>query len=47
LFAPLALLVGAIRSTVELNNDPDFAIKALNRRLLGRGDSQATCLAMA
>ena len=42
----VALLVGAIRSTVELNNDPDFVIKALNRRLLGRGDSQATCQAM-
>ena len=42
----VALLVGAIRSTVELNNDPEFVLKALNRRLLGRGDSQATCLAM-
>ena len=42
----VALLVGAIRSTVELKNDPDFVIKALNRRLIGRGDSQATCQAM-
>ncbi len=42
----VALLVGAIRSTVELNNDPEFVIKALNRRLIGRGDSQATCQAM-
>jgi len=42
----VALLVGAVRSTVELNNDPEFVIKALNRRLIGRGDSQATCQAM-
>jgi sulfur transfer complex TusBCD TusB component (DsrH family) len=42
----VALLVGAIRSTVELNPEPEFIVKALNRRLLGRGDSQATCLAM-
>ncbi len=42
----VALLVGAVRSTVELNNDPEFIIKALNRRLMGRGDSQATCQAM-
>jgi hypothetical protein len=42
----VALLVGAVRSTVELNNDPEFVIKAMNRRLIGRGDSQATCQAM-
>ncbi len=42
----VALLVGAVRSTVELNNDPEFIIKALNRRLMGRGDSQATCQSM-
>jgi hypothetical protein len=42
----VALLVGAIRSTVELNSDPGFVVKALNRRLMGRGDAQATCLAM-
>ncbi|MFZ0663493.1 MAG: SpoIIE family protein phosphatase [Acidobacteriaceae bacterium] len=42
----VALLVGAIRSTAELNSDPEFVLQALNRRLLGRGDAHATCLAM-
>lgn len=42
----VALLVGAIRSTAELNTDPEFMLGALNRRLLGRGEAQATCLAV-
>ncbi len=42
----VALLVGAIRSTAELNSEPEFVLSALNRRLIGRGDAQATCLAM-
>ncbi len=42
----VALLVGAIRSTAELNSDPQFVLGALNRRLIGRGDAQATCLAL-
>jgi hypothetical protein len=42
----VALLVGAIRSTAELNSDPEFVLSALNRRLMGRGDAAATCLAM-
>jgi hypothetical protein len=42
----VALLVGAIRSTAELNSDPEFILGALNRRLIGRGDAQATCLAL-
>jgi len=42
----VALLVGAIRSTAELNPDPEFMLQALNRRLIGRGDAQATCLAV-
>lgn len=42
----VALLVGAIRSTAELNAQPEFVLQALNRRLLGRGDAQATCLAL-
>ena len=42
----VALLVGAIRSTAELNPDPGFVIRALNRRLIGRNDAQATCLAV-
>ena len=39
-------LVGAIRSTEEFNSDPEFMLRSLNRRLLGRGDAHATCLAM-
>ncbi len=42
----VALLVGAIRSTSEINSDPLFVLEALNRRLLGRGEANATCLAM-
>src|SRR5277367_3790083 len=42
----VALLVGAIRSTAEVNAKPEFVLQALNRRLLGRGDAQATCLAL-
>ncbi|HEU5457678.1 MAG TPA: PP2C family protein-serine/threonine phosphatase [Terracidiphilus sp.] len=42
----VALLVGAIRSTAETTSDPLAVLQALNRRLLGRGDSQATCLAL-
>lgn len=42
----VALLVGAIRSTAELNSEPEFMLRALNRRLMGRGDAQATCLAL-
>jgi len=42
----VALLVGAIRSTAELNSDPVFLLQALNRRLRGRGEAHATCLAL-
>ena len=42
----VALLVGAVRSTAETNSDPAVILAALNRRLLGRGDAQATCLAL-
>lgn len=42
----VALLVGAIRSTTEINPDPLFLIQALNRRLIGRSEAHATCLAM-
>ena len=42
----VALLVGAIRSTAEVNAQPEYVLQALNRRLLGRGDAQATCLAL-
>ena len=42
----VALLVGAIRSTAETDSDPAAILAALNRRLLGRGDARATCLAL-
>lgn len=42
----VALLVGAIRSTAEVNDDPSFVLRALNRRLMGRADAAATCLAL-
>jgi phosphoserine phosphatase RsbU/P len=42
----VALLVGAIRSTVETTKDPLEVLEALNRRLLGQGCAQATCLAL-
>jgi Stage II sporulation protein E (SpoIIE) len=42
----VALLVGAIRTAEEVNPDPLFILQALNRRLLGRGEAHATCLAM-
>jgi len=42
----VALLVGAIRTAAEWSTDPVIVLKALNNRLLGRGDAQATCLAL-
>jgi serine phosphatase RsbU (regulator of sigma subunit) len=42
----VALLVGAIRTAAELSSDPLLILRTLNRRLLGRGDAQATCLAL-
>jgi hypothetical protein len=42
----VALLVGAIRSTSDWSNDPMVILKALNQRLVGRNDAQATCLAL-
>ena len=29
-----------------MNAQPEFVLRALNRRLMGRGDAQATCLAL-
>ncbi len=43
----VALLIGAIRSTAELNSNPLAVLEALNRRLIGRDSSQATCLALS
>lgn len=42
----VALLVGAIRMAVETITDPLMLLQALNRRLLGRSDAQATGLAL-
>jgi len=42
----VALLVGAIRMAAETIFDARSVLEALNRRLLGRTDAQATCLVM-
>jgi serine phosphatase RsbU (regulator of sigma subunit) len=42
----VALLVGAIRTVAQFDADPRILLDALNRRLLGRGESYATALAM-
>lgn len=42
----VALLVGAIRSTAETTSDPLALLEALNRRLIGRNEAHATCLAL-
>jgi hypothetical protein len=42
----VALLVGATRSSAETTEDPMALLEALNRRLMSRGDAQATCLVM-
>ncbi len=43
----VALLVGAIRTAVESSLEPEFVLHALNNRLLGRGDTRATGLALS
>jgi serine phosphatase RsbU (regulator of sigma subunit) len=42
----VALLVGAVRSTLDWSADPMAVLQALNKRVLGRADAQATCLAL-
>jgi serine phosphatase RsbU (regulator of sigma subunit) len=42
----VALLVGAIRTAARFDPDPLALLIELNQRLLGRGDAQATCLAL-
>ena len=42
----VALLVGAIRTATDTNSDPEFVLRTLNKRLIGRSDAQATCLAL-
>lgn len=42
----VALIVGVIRTTVEMSRDPLDVLQSLNRRLCGRGHAHATCLAL-
>jgi hypothetical protein len=42
----VALIVGAIRTVTDTSFDPAFVLDVLNRRLIRRGDAQATCLAV-
>ncbi len=42
----VSLLVGAIRNQTDTNFDPLHMLQSLNRRLLGRGQAHATCLAL-
>lgn len=42
----VALLVGAVRSREDECDDPHYILKELNRRLLGRADEKANCLAL-
>jgi len=42
----VALIVGAIRTVVESSYEPHIVLEALNRRLCGRGQSYATCVAV-
>ena len=42
----VALIVGAIRTIIESSFEPGTVLAALNRRLCGRGQSYATCVAL-
>jgi hypothetical protein len=42
----VALIVGAIRTIVETSYEPNVVLAALNRRLCGRGQTYATCVAL-
>jgi hypothetical protein len=42
----VALIVGAVRTIVETSYEPAVVLQSLNRRLCGRGQSYATCVAM-
>ena len=42
----VALLVGAARSTLDWSSNPMAVLRALNKRVMGRADAQATCLAL-
>ncbi len=42
----VSLMVGTIRNQAETNCDPLCLLQSLNRRMIGRGDAQATCLVL-
>lgn len=42
----VALLVGAVRTVLDTDSDPEMVLRTLNKRLMGRSDAQATCLAL-
>jgi hypothetical protein len=42
----VALIVGAIRTIVERSYEPQVLLESLNRRLINRGQSYATCIAL-
>jgi serine phosphatase RsbU (regulator of sigma subunit) len=42
----VALLLGAIRTALETSDELEVVLGALDRRLMGRGNAQATCPAM-
>ncbi|HWT65663.1 MAG TPA: PP2C family protein-serine/threonine phosphatase [Terracidiphilus sp.] len=42
----VALLVGATRTALHFSPDPDELLRALNERLMGRGNVSATCMAL-
>lgn len=42
----VALIVGVVRTLVESSYEPHVVLEGLNRRLCGRGQSYATCVAM-
>ena len=42
----VSLIVGAIREHTERGYEPLALLQSLNRRLLGRSNAQATCLAL-
>jgi hypothetical protein len=42
----VSLIVGTIRNQAETDFDPLRMLQSLNRRLIGRGDANATCLAL-
>jgi hypothetical protein len=42
----VSLIVGTIRNQAETNCDPLCLLQSLNRRLIGRGNAEATCLVL-